>query len=64
MFPSFVRDKNLEIVAPNDYLSAQKFWSFPAKDVVYRSCFVKPGILKNSEIACISKTAGRRDLKP
>ena len=43
---------------------AKKFWSFPAKDVVYRSCFVKPGILKNREIACISKTADRRDLRP
>ena len=43
---------------------AKKIWSFPAKDVVYRSCFVKPGILKNREIACISKTAGPRDLRP
>ena len=43
---------------------AKKFWSFPAKDVVYRSCFVKPGILKNREIACISKTADLRDLRP
>ncbi len=43
---------------------AQKFWNFPAKDAVYRACFVKPVFLKKREIPCISKTDDRRDLGP
>ena len=43
---------------------AQKFWNFPAKDVVYRAFFVKPVFLKKREIPCISKTDDRRDLGP
>ena len=43
---------------------AKKFWSFLAKDVMYRACFMKPVISKNREIACISKTTDHRDLRP
>ena len=32
--------------------------------MLYRAFFVKPVILKNIEIACISKTADPRDLGP